>query len=472
MRRVLFLPIAAMTGVGTLLVIGCGDSTTSPPSDAASLRGNVILESGLAAVQATVRLYAAPQDEQLTQVLSDYPSVGISPYAQLFYNPLTQVVIASAVADESGDFQFDDLADGSYVVDAELLGYACPQPAFVTLQGSLNIGSLQVAQIQPLNEDLSSSTWHSGEVYEIMGNITVLPTAVLNIEQGVLVLIGGDFELKVSGTLNVAGLPTNPVRFRPAVGDSLQMDEWSGLRIEYSSGLSSIEGAAIQKASNAIRIKGSDVQISECLIGDAEVYGIIYEGASEGSTTHCILRNCGYGLMASNSNPAFTNNVILGISGTGIEAKNGTQADISNNAIVNCQTGLWSDWDTAPLIEYNLFSGGIHAVSAQNGFWATLQYNEFQDQTGECIYFNVGDCYPSIQNNNFRNMPQTILYVNGNIGQQADTVYAQYNYWDGEDAEGIPERIIDGHDIGSPNNPIGPVEFQPFRLQPVSGAGP
>lgn len=472
MRCVTSLLTAAAALTCLVILGGCGESATSVSSNGMTLQGTVVYDSGDQAAQVTVHLFTANQDDQISQTLSSYPTVGFSPLSLMTYDPVAQEPLHTTQTDEDGLFQFEDLAAGTYVVDAVSPGYACAQPVLVTLEANSNAGTLQLSSVQETSGNLDAATWESGDVYLITGDLTVPPDVVLTIEPGVLVLLQGDFELKVYGGLQVLGSPSNPVRFRMESEESSSSGNWGGIRIEYATAECTIEGAVIQGASTAIRVKGADAQIGECLIDVPLTYGILFEGAATGSVIHSILRDGNYGIEASSSDPLISNNLILRMSGAGIEVKNNSQAEITNNAILDCQNGLWSDSDTSPLIEHNLFSGGNRAIYAQSGFLATVQFNEFSQPSGEGIHFEVGGCYPDLQNNNFRDMPQTILYANGNAGQQSEIIYAPNNYWDGEDSEGIPLRIIDGHDIGSPNNPIGIVEYEPFRLEPVSGAGP
>jgi hypothetical protein len=228
----------------------------------------------------------------------------------------------------------------------------------------------------------------------------------------------------------------------------------------------------IQGAATALRIVGGSVQVQECLFEAPGTFGVYFSAGAEGWVDHCLVRDGDQGLTADNANPHFDHNIVLRMSGKGITAKTNSQAVIHGNVVMQCESGLWSDWNAAPLVEYNLFSGGSYGLDAQSGFVGTVRYNIFSSQSLQSIYLHVRNCYPLIQFNNFVNAPQTIFRVDGNSGQQADTIWAPENYWDGVATELIPTRIIDGHDIGSPGNPISLVEYMPPRATPVPEAGP
>jgi hypothetical protein len=463
--------------VGRLLLIacvflGCSKTGLDPSSTVYSIQGTLTVAGEANPDSALVRLWAAPQDIQLQQALSQYPALGFAPVSPMLFNPLTLTPLRSGTPASDGSFRFDDLPAGSYFLDAALAGYDCPDPLFFTLPGGSNVGPLTLAEAQPVNGTLNSAVWESGEVYRITGDVLVPPGQTLTIQSGVLILLAGDYTFTVSGRILIDGIPAHPVRFRLTPEHHALGGDWGGLRLNETISACEITGVQFQGAATALRAIGGTAHVEECLFEAPAAFGAYFSAAAEGWVKHSIVRDGNQGLVADNSSPQIEYNLLLRMSGRAITVKTNSQATLYSNAMYDCQTGIWSDWNTTPLIHYNLISGGSRALEAQDGFTALVEYNEFIGQSVECIYLNIRNCYPTIRNNNFIAIPPTVLRINGNNGQQADTVYAQYNYWNGEDLSGIPALIIDGQDVGSPGNPISPVVFQPFRLTPVAGTGP
>ena len=472
MRYIFFIFVTAYALAVVLGIFGCDDSTTSPAPGTFTLQGTLVLDDGGDIYQATITIHPISEDASISQMLTEYPAAGFSPCELMFYDPLTQVPSYSSNPDVNGDFHFDELQQGTYVVSAEMPGYACPEPALVTLEDNLNLDTLKLSTLEEVSGNLGTTTWSSGKAYLFTGDVMVLPGEVLTIEQGVQILSGGDYSLTITGSLQLDASPLHPVRFGLSESHFLSGGDWEGIQFENPTSASVISGAVFRGASTALKITGGEVNVSECLFDASSLGGVNFQGGSLGIVECCIVRDGTNGFVANNSDPEFTNNVILRMSEAGIRSVSYTEVDINHNIILDCQTGIFADWYTAPTIKYNLISGGAYAIDAQFYFTGDIQFNEIRQQSDEGIYLHERYCYPSIQNNNFSDMPQTILHVWGGAGMQSDTIYAPYNYWDGEDEDGIPSRIIDGQDYNQPNNPISPVEYHPFFLNKITEAGP
>lgn len=451
---------------------GCGKTGLDPSSSVYSIQGTLTVAGEADPDSAVIRLWAVPTDVQLQQALLQYPALGFAPVSPMLFNPLIQTLYRTVTPTSNGAYRFDDLPAGSYFLDAALAGYDCPDPLFITLPGNANAGLLTLAKIQSVTGILNSGTWTTGEVYQLTGDVLVPPGQTLTIQSGVLILLAGDHTFTVSGRIIIDGIPAHPVRFRLTPEHHAGGGDWGGLRLNETVSGCEIIGVQFQGAATALRVIGGVAHVEECLFETPAAFGVYFSASAYGWVKHSIVRDGDQGFVADNSNPQFEYNLFLRMTGRAVTVKTNSQATVYSNAMYDCQTGIWSDWNTAPLIHYNLVSGGSRALEAQDGFTSLVEYNDFVGQTVECIYLNIRNCYPIIKNNNFIAVPQTVLRINGNNGQQSDTVYAQYNYWDGKDLSGIPALIIDGQDVGSPGNPISPVVFQPFRLTPVAGTGP
>lgn len=452
------------------ILCGCSGSSSGPSSAAFNIQGILAVENGDDLTQATVRLFAAPQDVMLSEILTDYPALGFSPLELMLFDPLNQSPIRSISPDSSGAFTIENVGEGIYILDAELDGFGCPQPLLVNLTGDTSVDTSRLYSEELISGIISETVWESGKVYRLVGDVIVPDNILLTIAPGVLITLAGDYSITITGGIQIDGSSSRPVRFRLSEDHFQSGGDWGGIKIDHPAFPCYLNGSVIQGAFTSLQVSGGNTLVQDCFFEAPGSYGVYFSADADGSVTHSIVRDGANGLVAENCDPQFSMNVVLRMSQTGIIVKSNSQAMLEENVLMDCETGIWSDWYPSPLIQYNLISGGSRAVDAQTHFEATIRYNVFENQQLEGIY--VYNSYPLIENNSFVNMPLNILHVNGNNGLQSDTVFAAYNYWDGEDATGIPLRIVDGHDIGSPNNPVGPVEYEPFRLEPVSGAGP
>jgi hypothetical protein len=344
----------------------------------------------------------------------------------------------------------------------------------LNVSGNVQADVIHLTPPQEILGNISdNAVWETGNAYRIASDVIVLPGVTLTIQEGVLVLFEDDYWIKIFGSINVEGTTARPVEFRLHDDAFASTSDWEGVQIELDAGDCSFTGMVMRHASTALEIKGGTTWITECLFDASSAEGVFFSALSSGETEHCILRDGNVGLVASHSSPELNNNLILNMSGAGIDVQDSSEANIHHNVISECNKGIRSSWYTSPTIQHNLIAGGVHGIDAERGFTAAVEYNVFQGQSGETVYFSIGYCYPvPFEFNNFIDAPQHILYVSGSAAQQADTVYAQYNYWDGETTSQIPLRIIDGYDHGTQANPIGIVVYNPILDSPVVSAGP
>ena len=145
LHHALSLFVAVIMLMVALFTSGCGDLMTAPAPDKFTLQSTLLLSDGGDVSQATVTIFFSPDDNSISQMLADYPSIGFSPFSLMLFDPLVQTPISISLPDSNGHFVFEDLLQGSYIIDADLSGYACPEPALVSLQSNTDIGILQLA---------------------------------------------------------------------------------------------------------------------------------------------------------------------------------------------------------------------------------------------------------------------------------------------------------------------------------------
>ncbi|MBU1880747.1 2-hydroxyacyl-CoA dehydratase family protein [bacterium] len=113
-----FSTIFLITSTVLLLGIGCGDKATDPVPEVFSISGTLSADGPLDFTTVTVNLYDAPEDAQMKSLLSSYPFIGLVDADLMLFNPNSAVPFESVTPSASGEFQFTNLYQGDYIVDA------------------------------------------------------------------------------------------------------------------------------------------------------------------------------------------------------------------------------------------------------------------------------------------------------------------------------------------------------------------
>jgi hypothetical protein len=117
-------------------------------------------------------------------------------------------------------------------------------------------------------------TWTAGDVFFVMGDISIPTSRVLTVEEGVRVKFFGSFSITVSGSIVTQGTADNPVVF--TCDTVLFPSRWRGIRI--AGGMGDFDYTTIEHASNN-------------LVGDEAASGVNCN-AGELTMTDCIVQHC------------------------------------------------------------------------------------------------------------------------------------------------------------------------------------
>ena len=315
----------------------------------------------------------------------------------------------------------------------------------------------------PLN---SNTTWtQANSPYTLIGNITVSTAATLTIEPGVRVNLNGN-ALIVNGTLLAIGKANEKVAI------------YNGTVIlDSNSSGSVINNAVLDKTSNIVLISGSPLiddnvidsriivkggspTISNNLISDG-----IHADTTGGVVTvtnNDIRTKSGFvGLLIMGThgevsgNKIFGNNIAAGIS----VSLRISSATITNNQILNCTLGLYSDAGGASendvKVNHNLFFGNEVGVQ----FWDSIDLssntfvgNSVGLQCGPGVAAKVS--YNNFQNNSRYNVEHIHL-------RDLD---ATNNWWGTNNKTAIKQTLY--HD----DNYSGVINFEPFLQTPNPNA--
>ncbi len=243
-----------------------------------------------------------------------------------------------------------------------------------------------------------SGTWTSANnPYQVVGNITVPTGANLTIEPGVRVLITGNFQITIAGTMTAVGAVADSIRFINAQTPVTTL--WPGLRFENTTQPSNLSRVYIEYATYGIRCMNSPLTVSAshitlCQKG-MELYAIGSNNPSVVTVQNNLIERCiQNGILISQNSNATVNNNELRRNGTGTQFMAAIQLSNqspggSNNPIVsnnhihhNLKQGI-SAWDvvgasainpqiTNNIIEYNYT--GLYLLNA-SGYVADNQIN-------------------------------------------------------------------------------------------------
>jgi len=239
------------------------------------------------------------------------------------------------------------LAEGIYTVKFSHDGY---QPYTVSGEVAIFVNTtLDDVTLTPgLVFEISgpqSGVWESGNLYEVVGDISVAAGEELTIEPGVTVKFMDYYSFIINGTIVANGIVTDSIYFVSGQANQSPGD-WVG--IQFANSLN------------------EDNIISFALIESAEKGVLLVQ--SSGTISNNQIRNNDFnGISCSYSSPMISYNRIT---------NNGS------GAFNHC--GIHCDWDSSPIIDHNVIMNNekigirVHYGSLPTISYNTIQYHEYQ----------------------------------------------------------------------------------------------
>jgi hypothetical protein len=349
---------------------------------------------------------------------------------------------------------------------------------------SAALTSFANAQTDIYDEITADTIWSiAGSPYVLSSHVIVGENVTLTIEPGVTVDLAG-FYLQVEGTLNAVGNSSNPIKFesQPANAEIIFESSSTPFNADDNSGCI-IENAEINAE---ISINGSAPIISKCQIkGGITITQaaptITHNNLSEGNATYAIN-------IQQESAPTITSNTITGKT-VGISfnllnngyTDNAYNANVENNAIIDCETGIGIGEGEGTILVYgNLIYGSNVAIRNVNssatvnvefnlimnntygidvGAQLNIQENTIYNNTVGIYYQTVAQsliCYNNIMNNTLYNFETTT----------STDLEAVYNYWGTQDIPTINQTIYDKNN----NESLGTIQYLPALDSPYADA--
>jgi len=373
----------------------------------------------------------------------------------------------------------------------------------------VNLTSIEVSGSQ-------SGTWSSeNNPYLMIEDIDIPTDNELLIEEGVEVIVQGDFQFLVQGVLIINGSEENFVTFQSENGGI----NWSGIRFENELLQSNLNYCEIKNAEDGINSINSTMQIINCSFIENQkaihIFGLSVENDPEIVIESCYIENCQQNgiyitehtnitinnceitqcaldlspraaIMLSSQGdicePVISNNFIhhntwQGISAWDVTGGENIDAIISYNEISYNLTGIYLYFAHGTVnenfIHHNFESGNPNsgagimiAGSSANGKFSG---NEI---TGNftAVYITDGATanFGNLNNFDFDDDGENIFHENIDESNNTWSIYnastqnilAENNTWDSENPEIIEQTVFDGND----NPGFGMVDFTPIFI--------
>lgn len=319
----IFLIMTALYCATFLVSCKQGDEAQS------GISGHVSASEGSSA-GAIVKLYEAPDitdDISVWSVTDGEDAVGFEHDISFSFDHRIVSQLLTDTADGNGDFQFESVVAGDYIIVAEKLNQGWSVPQNVSTTGSdVNVGDLRLPRVVVYDhvfEIDANTTWESGTHYVLL-DITLLVSegVTLTIEPGAIVRLAGGSSLEIRGNLICRGEPDNFIRFMPADVLGRNPDEWQQLSFDH-------------------RADPPDIAYTSFRNGDVAI-----ESAPDGGTIEfCYFSRFAFGILCENSPPTIRNCVFERVD-TGIRN--------SSTTGFQCERNVFQGSDPFAIILYNM----------------------------------------------------------------------------------------------------------------------
>ncbi len=215
-----------------------------------------------------------------------------------------------------------------------------------------------------------NGTWESGNLYEVIGDISVSSGETLVIDPGVIVKFMGYYKFSINGTLVAEGTESDSISFTSGIANP-EPGSWVGIIFEYSTVEDNdISFSTIEFAEKGLSFSHSSCIVNNNLISNNSENGIICSSSSPNISFNEI-RNNGSGdwdhggiYCNWSSSPIIDHNTLVNNAKTGIRLSNSSSPIISNNLIqYHEHIGINTTNGSMPIIINNTISHGERGIN-------------------------------------------------------------------------------------------------------------
>jgi hypothetical protein len=382
--------------------------------------------------------------------------------------------VASCETGADGAFEFPDLADGDYIVEAIKAGYGWSVPQKVSVHGhSMDVGTLALAVVETLLPNVvltGENRWLAGRHYLVQSAVTVAQGATLIIEPGVVVRFPMDSWMQVLGTLIADGEPGRFVIFTsdealPNLGD------WRYILFSETATPPRFRYCAFRWAEDPIRVSGrTGGRIESCYFASINAVGASLLGNAETQMDSIVCRGnvvngAGVGFRVENvavGRPMqIEHNAIYGCSKYGVELVAAFSGEVYCNWFYACgkadqasgtATGALSLIRVRDLeVDRNDFRKSVYGVDMgslvdssvhiRNNYFYLLSRGMNVGWTPE----SAGPSFPHFNYNCIQAVEYYYIYVDDCL-INTQPLDATNNYWDGRSEASVRQHFLYDHD--------------------------
>ncbi|MBN1481480.1 hypothetical protein EH223_03870 [candidate division KSB1 bacterium] len=426
----------------------------------------------------TVELYTvAPLDTAIANRLTRFPSVGVDlKQDPLFDHRLAEPVYATET-DAEGKFAFNDIPDDRYHLVAEKPGYGW--------RYHLNISNATAAQ--PIESKLflemtspgaieTYTVWPANHHIILNNNLVIREGGTVLIDKGCVVRLGGDYEIRGDGAIQVNGTVDDMVWFTANTpSKDTGYIAWRGI---VANGSADLNFARIDFAETGIRISSSEYIIRNSLVSKIGSNGILIARESNGTLEDNALVDCSTGLrVEGNSFATIQYNLFLQMEnrlfGTGV-AINDSRAIVENNIFRGFSLGFTFEFSSYGDFTHNLVEACesgiyINKASTDKEKPVVIKSNILQNCSEAIIQiFNCNS--PVVESNNFSAYDSYLISGYAVHWQNEKAVYFPNNFWGMTIESDILAQIYMADN--EVNSPPYIVHVNPIATQPFGDAGP
>ncbi len=480
-RRGFTFRTAALCLLAAGLLTGRCSKSSNPSSSSSSISGAVTLEQSTGHAGVTVRLYHPPEfDPDLVGQQDQHPSVGVPITPRMLFDHRGASFTASTETGADGSYAFSGVAEGEYIVVAEMEGYGHQARFDISVREGRDavVDPISLLQEMELSGELTTGTvLEANRHYLVTGDVTVPAGATVTIEAGAQLRFTGYYTIYVAGQLTAVGSSQAPIIFTSGQPVPAK-DDWR--RIEFDAGGqgSEMRWCRVEYANNGIYAKGVPLTLSHNVVRHNAEYGVLVFSTFEHPVTisnHLLLEN-DTGLWAENSSQAMITNNISWQNGTvGIGCQDGTP-QMSGNLCSGSEYGLYIIYDASPDCRNNRLVHNDWGLACGGRSRPTIRLCDFEDNVMGGIHVltlpHGARAQPTI---NFCNFDETneLIRVSGYPNAPNDLdIDATNNYWSGLSIEEIDQLIWDKNDVTADLVPhVATVNYLPMQSTRIDSAG-
>ncbi|MCC6475807.1 hypothetical protein IT157_02020 [bacterium] len=466
--------------------------------------GHVSAPEGRSTEGAIVRLYPAPlpfEDASVWSVPNQQLGVGFDYSLEFTFDPRTERPLVgtdnSYVADTldaGGDFQFEGIIAGDYVIAAAHPDGGWTTPKLIsTSGGDVDAGTLELPpvviyeQVTVLSEN---TTWESGTTYVARGNMFVDAGVTLTIEPGAVVCLAGNKAINVEGTLVCRGAPDNFIIFACADVISRDPDEWLHLRFLDGATPPDIAYCAFRNGSTGVNSDAQGGVVEYCHFNRFVNEGVLALSQPP-VVNRCVFDRTAVGFRAAaTSDILVQHNVFQTCDPFAIMLDTDQDnTEIFCNWFRDCGGSDTSgsgdrgvikmDWISDCEVHQNMFETSWYAFQMGSKVDSTtyIHHNQFY-RMNRCFNINVTEerrdaSYPLIRYNCFATIDNFIQFVHCNQHNDRD-MYSTDNYWGTTSLTRINDDYVHDHqdDPSCPTVYIEPIRVSCQEINTLTGIVP